>query len=177
MQSIYNTYSKKRQDRVVNRHSLPGVAPAMNWTFSDSVTSSVLHSALYKQNAIPSASFGLHIGSVRHLIPPPFTFRGYDHSRVMGTVALTYCNPRCDSKIDILDIGLGCAEVCSPLPEGSQASGLLAQCNSSITDSIQVIVESIPPFTFLSRSTCAAIRTLLTVSFDSDFGLYIWNTT
>jgi hypothetical protein len=136
---------------------------------------STLSSVPASEGVTPSNSFGMHIGSVGMGISPSIYLGGYDQSRVLGNVTV---QPRgVDSfPIDLLDIGIETAIGSSPFPFASR-SGLLAQGNSSIGKSMQVIVEPTSPFLYLPKSTCDAITQLLPVNYDSSLGLYLWDTT
>src|SRR3954463_12109241 len=78
--------------------------------------------------------------------------------------------------IDLLDIGIGVAEGLSPFNFTSK-KGLLTQGNSSIGVAMQVVVEPTAPYLYLTKSTCDAITQNLPVIYNSDLGLYFWDTT
>lgn len=128
----------------------------------------------HTQGHTPSNSFGMHIGSVAMSIPPSIYLGGYDQSRVLGNVTVQNHNMEY-FPIDLLDIGIGVAIGSSPFPFSSK-SGLLAQGNSSIGNSMQVIVEPTAPFLYLPKSTCDAIAQYLPVHYNSYLGLYFWDT-
>lgn len=120
------------------------------------VNGSILQSYLFAENIIPSASYGLHVGSVGSKIPPSLWFGGYDQSRVLGPVASQPWTPLGALNIDLLDIQIGVAEGSSPFPFENR-TGILATGNSSIISSISINIEPATPYMFLPPSTCAAI--------------------
>lgn len=99
-------------------------------------------------------------------IPGSLFLGGYDQSKVLGPVStLSY-------GYDFLPIEV--AEGASPLNYTSK-SGLLGQGNSSIGESLSVLVDATLPFLYLPRSSCDAITEDLPVVYDDNYGLYIWN--
>jgi hypothetical protein len=136
--------------------------------------SSLVPSSLYLQGQTPSNSFGMHIDSVAMSVPPSIYIGGYDQSRILGNVIVQDYNMHY-FPIDPLDIGIGVAEGSSPFTFNSK-SGLLAYGNSSIGVAMQVIVEPVSPFLYLPKSTCDAIAQYLPVTYNSNLGLYFWDT-
>ena len=138
--------------------------------------SSLLSGYLYAAGQISSNSYGLHIGSASLGIPGSAFVGGYDQSRVLGVVSTQSTFSASSAlPIDLLDIGIGVAEGRSPFNFTSK-SGLLAQGNSSIGVSLQVLIEATIPYLYFPRSTCDAIASQLPVTYQSDYGLYFWDT-
>ena len=138
---------------------------------------SLLSGYLYAAGQISSNSYGLHIGSAALDIPGSAYVGGYDQSRVLGVVSTQSTFSASSAlPIDLLDIGIGVAEGGSPFNFTSK-SGLLMQGNSSISVSLQVLIEATIPYLYLPRSTCNAIASQLPVIYQSDYGLYFWDTT
>lgn len=166
-------------------------AASVNWTFniysqpgsgsdatSGSVNASVLQSSLMVQDIIPSASFGMHIGSVRAGIEPSLWQGGYDKSRALSPVVSQTVPEIGGFEINLVDITIGTAAGASVFPFNN-ATGLLGQGNSSIQESgITVTIEPGTPYLFLPRSTCDAIvhKASLPVTFSQSLGLYLWDT-
>ncbi len=153
-------------------------APNINqsWNHAGELfNSSLVPSSLYLQGEIASNSFGMHIGSTAMSIPPSIYIRGYDQNRVLANVRVQDYNIHY-FPIDLLDIGIGVAEGSSPFTFNSK-NGLLTYGNSSIRVSLQVIVERVSPFLYLSKSTYDAIATYLPVTYNTNLGLYFWDTT
>ncbi|MCJ1439193.1 hypothetical protein MMC27_008584 [Xylographa pallens] len=138
--------------------------------------SSLLSGYLYAAGQISSNSYGLHIGSASLGIPGSAFVGGYDQSRVLGVVTTQSTFSASSAlPIDLLDIGIGVAEGGSPFNFTSK-SGLLMQGNSSISVSLQVLIEATIPYLYLPSSTCDAIASQLPVTYQSDYGLYFWDT-
>lgn len=152
-------------------------APEVNqsWTNgSQRFNSSLVPASLYLEGQVPSNSFGLHIGSTAMSIPPSLYIGGYDQSRVLGEVTVQDFNMHY-FPLDLLDIGLGAASGPSLFP-ATTASGLLARGNSSVGVSTQVIIDPVAPYLYLPSSTCNAIAQNLPVTYNSNLGLYFWDT-
>ncbi|KAL1982844.1 hypothetical protein VTN96DRAFT_844 [Rasamsonia emersonii] len=96
--------------------------PAINTTF--------VNSYMYITHAVPSYSYGLHIGSAAFNIPGSLWLGGYDQSRALAPVSAQAYNGA-TFPIELLDIGLGVADGGSPW-DFANKTGLLAQGNSSI---------------------------------------------
>ncbi|OQE88333.1 hypothetical protein PENNAL_c0017G01147 [Penicillium nalgiovense] len=128
----------------------------------------------------PSYSYGIHIGSAKLGIPGSAWLGGYDSNRIMGeTSAQPFTpfttNPGGNLVIGLRDIGLGVATGGSPWSY-NQKSGLLSASNSSLTAPVTVELDFTRPYLYLPRSTCDNIASALPVTFNSDLGLYFWNT-
>lgn len=165
-------------------------AAAVNWTFqiylnpntgdtatTGSINASVIQSNLWTQDIIPSASFGLHIGSVGSSIAPSLWQGGYDKSRALSPVISQVVTDTGKYAINLVDITIGVGEGSSIFSFDNKTE-ILRQGNSSIGDSgITVNIEPGTPYMFLPRSSCDAIVAAadLPVSFDEALGLYLWD--
>lgn len=141
------------------------------------VDANIPTSYLYQQGVIPSASFGLHIGSVAMGIPGSLWFGGYDRSRVLGPVlskpVVAFATPY--FMAELVDISISTGRGQSPFPT-SKRTGILVQGNSSIDGSLSMAVELYSPYLLLPRSVCDSMVQDLPVTYDSGLGLYLWNT-
>lgn len=141
--------------------------PPINATFANSY--------LYDKGKIPSYSYGMHIGSASFGISGSLKLGGYDQGRVFGDVS---AQPVDSGKfpIELIDIYIGVAKGGSPW-KSSNMTGLLAQSNSSLTSGFTVAVDPASPYIYLPQSSCDAIAANLPVTYNSDLGLYFWDTT
>ena len=133
---------------------------------------------LAAQNVIPSASYGLHIGSSAFNIPLSLWLGGYDASRIVGPVlSQPYNNGQgAILTLDLLDISISVGSGASPFSFGQSRSGLLQANNASIPGAVPVMMDAAAPYMYLPNSTCAAIASNLPVTYDSQLGLYLWDT-
>lgn len=134
--------------------------------------------------AIPSYSYGMHIGTPTYNLAGSLLLGGYDQSRVLGEVSAQPYSDDGGLPIKLRDISLGVVRGGSPWSSSttnsttnSNPTGLLAAGNSSITSN-GITVYSTPgdPYIYLPQSTCDAIAAHLPVTYQSTHGLYIWNT-
>jgi hypothetical protein len=153
-------------------------AQAINMSFSinggGSVNGSLLTGYLADHNVVPSSSFGLHLGSASLRIPGSLWIGGYDQFRIVGPVSSQSYSQN-GFPIDLLDISIGVAVGQSPF-NTSSVTGLLAKGNSTLLPSLSVEVDSKEPYLYLPESTCQAIAAWLPITYNPDFGLYLWNT-
>ena len=145
-----------------------------NQTF-DSVNASLIPNYLQDKKFIPSSSYGLHIGSAALNIPLSLWLGGYDSSRVIGPISSQPIPASNLFTIDLLDIGIGVDNGGSPF-NYTEKNGLLAASNSSISTSIPITMNPGAPYMYLPNSTCQAMVQDLPVTYNSTFGLYLWNT-
>ena len=138
---------------------------------------------------IPSNSFGLHYGSVPLNQTGSLVFGGYDQSRVLGDAAAFDLVGEDNQMItQLLDIEIGVETGSTPFtndtihypgPSSSTnityISGLL-QRNASFPNGQPTVINPIVPYFFMSPQTCANIAQNLPVTFQSDIGLYTWDT-
>lgn len=126
----------------------------------------------YKQDAISSPFYGLHIGSASTAVPVPgsLVLGGYDKSRCLTSPIVS------DSDSFVLtNIGLGVAAGGSPFPEDQYlpVSSLLRHSGSEV---VKARPNPGVPYLHLPPETCTAIAQHLPMSFNDALGLYIWNT-
>jgi hypothetical protein len=138
------------------------------------INGTLITNYLYAGGQIPSNSYGLHIGSAQLGIPGSLYLGGYDQLRIVGPVSVQSYG-QSSLPIDLLDISIGVAEGGSPFPYMSK-TGFLAQGNVTIRDSLAVEIDPKEPYLYLPSSTCQAIAQELPVTFQPDFGFYLWNT-
>ena len=155
-------------------------ASTTNQSFSvpdgPSINASLAPNYLAKHGDLPSASYGLHIGSAALKLPLSLWLGGYDASRIIGPVsAQPYSADVANNNfiIDLLDIEIGVDHGGSPFSYHSKA-GILADSNDSIS-AIPVIVNPTAPYLYLPNSTCAALATDLPLTYHWAYGLYFWN--
>ena len=144
---------------------------------SPSLNASLVPGNLKSQNAIPSNSFGLHIGIAAEVLRLSLSLwlGGYDASRIVGPVS-SQSTQNFLFAIDLLDVGIGVNHGGSPFSSSLQ-QGLLSQGNSSITSTgISVTLNPSAPYLYLPNSTCAAITENLPVTYNVGKALYFWNT-
>ncbi|EPE36916.1 Acid protease [Glarea lozoyensis ATCC 20868] len=156
-----------------------------SFTFPDEplINGSLIPGYLQAANLAPSNSFGLQIGSVKSKIKGSLYFGGYDQSRICGTVstqqgAFAGIEPDDDGTkglIDLLDIAINVVDGSSPF-NTSAISNLLATGNSSIGSALSVPMLPEAPYLNLPKSSCDAIAAWLPVTYNTDLGLYTWNT-
>ncbi len=157
------------------------LGPLVNQSFSSvpAINASLIPGYLAAQNAIPSSSFGLHVGIVAEgfKLDLSLWLGGYDASRIVGPVSSqsTKGDAASDFVIDLLDIGIGVDHGGSPFSYTSR-EGLLSSENSSISsDGIPVTMNPSSPYLYLPNSTCAAIAKDLPVTYNAGKALYFWN--
>jgi hypothetical protein len=183
IQGVYQTY-----ETYPNGKSYPvqvgTLALGAPWSTDtlDNATLNMIASWLYTSggdDAIPSYSYGMHIGSVSPAIAPSLVLGGYDSSRVLGDVSAqsVSLDPATSGQLDIIikDIGLGLAGGWTP-PGFASKDGLLLQNNGG-TGPTNVTIDPTVPYMYLAGATCDAITASLPISFDKDLGLYLWDTT
>ncbi|RAH64153.1 putative aspartic-type endopeptidase [Aspergillus aculeatinus CBS 121060] len=131
--------------------------------------------------AIPSYSYGMHIGTPTYNLAGSLLLGGYDQSRVLGEVSSQPYSDDGGFPIKLRDISLGVVRGGSPWSSSttnsttnSNPTGLLAAGNSSITSN-EITVYSSPgdSYIYLPQSTCDAIAAHLPVTYQSTHGLYI----
>jgi hypothetical protein len=154
-------------------------APNINQTFdrgtnTPPINGTFITSWLWEKSSIASYSYGLHIGSASLGIPGSLLLGGYDKNRVLGSVSAQPFSGG-NFPIQLLDIGLGVAEGGSPWNFHNK-TGFLAKGNSSLEAGITVKASTADPYLYLPKGSCDAIAAELPVIYQSDYGLYFWNT-
>ena len=122
----------------------------------------------YAQGAVARNSWGLHYVSASLNQEGSLVFGGYDQSRVLGDMGVFDLAGGRHMIADLLDVQIGVENGSSP--EGSY-TGLL-KLNVS-----PAVINPIVPYLYIFSETCAAVAENLPVTFNSQVGLYIWNTT
>ncbi|KAI0598271.1 aspartic peptidase domain-containing protein [Biscogniauxia sp. FL1348] len=138
------------------------------------VNTNLIPGYLWDNYWIPSNSFAMHIGSANPSMAGSLYFGGYDQNRIVGNIITEsgdYTKP-----ISLRDITISVIDGSSPW-DFSSKGGLLAANDKSISShGLQVSVDGCSPYLSLPRSTCDAIAAELPVTYNSNLGLYIWNT-
>ena len=137
------------------------------------ITGQLLTGNLRDNNDIPSSSFGLHIGSVKHNQQGSLILGGYDESRVVGPVAsYDTVGVGGNPQVPLIDINIGVQVGGTPFNTTDIPSLYSADGNASIP----VLFNPVVPYMSLPPATCAAIAEWLPVTYDPSIGLYLWNT-
>ena len=155
---------------VANQSFSGGDEPAINAT--------LLPNYLESHKYIPTASYGMHIGSAALNLPLSLWLGGYDMARVLGPVSAQPYSANIQNNnffIDLFDIGIGVDHGGSPWSYHTK-NDLLAQGNKSIS-SLSVAMNSAAPYIYLPNSTCAALTKDLPVTYSAKYGLYLWEVT
>ena len=129
----------------------------------------------YNKGATASNSWGLHYGSASLSQEGSLVFGGYDQSRALGDMGVYDLEENTDSMVaNLLDIQIGVEIGSSPFSERSYTS--LLKMNATFKGVQPAVINPIVPYLFMSPETCAAVTENLPVSFNSQVGLYMWNT-
>ncbi|PYH41785.1 aspartic-type endopeptidase [Aspergillus saccharolyticus JOP 1030-1] len=182
IQAVYQTYQIYPNEKAypVQVGYLALGAP---WTTAtlDNVTLNIITAWLYESggdNAIPSYSYGMHIGSVNSHIPGSLVLGGYDQSRVLGNASAQSISLASSTggalQISLKDIGLGIFGDTTPAGFTTK-TGLFLQDDGGSTSSI-VTIDPTKPYMYLPEATCNAMTASLPVSFNQSLGLYFWDT-
>jgi hypothetical protein len=137
---------------------------------------------LYTSNQIPSYSYSMHIGSVDPPISGSLVLGGYDRTRIIGQASSqSVVDAAGILQIVLRDIGLGVAVGGSPIPSftTTHRGGLFLDDdhqNGGMVLPRLVTIDPTKPYMYLPEATCNAITAFFPVSFDTGFGLYIWDT-
>ncbi|KAJ5281582.1 hypothetical protein N7478_006954 [Penicillium angulare] len=153
--------------------------PDVNQTFAENdgppLNGTFVTSWLSEHNVIPSYSYGMHIGSVQFGISGSLYLGGYDQNRVIGDISIQPIDSG-ELPIELLDISIGVVEGGS-IWGSSNVTGLMARSNTSLSSGMNVAIDATNPYIYLPQSTCDAITANLPVSYNSELGLYTWDTT
>lgn len=158
--------------------SLYGGANTFNWTAADGETAVSQNLTLpraYNQSAIPSISYGLHMGSAAHGIPGSLYWGGYDQARVIGDPVSAAADNGFFSLVDV-SLGVESGESALLNTTSSSLTGLLDTSSGSTAGSLTTRADPGVPYLYLPGDTCASVAAHLPVSYDADYGLYIWDT-
>lgn len=126
----------------------------------------------YKDNHIPSRSFGLHIGSVEPQIEGSLVLGGYDSSRCITEPIVSGAE-----SFKLTDISLNVSSGTSAFfnTKTTEITGLFKADGKSVSGQ-DVVPDPGLPYMYLPRDTCDAIAAHLPVSYNADFNLYLWDT-
>ena len=127
----------------------------------------------YNNGTTGSNSWGLHYGSASLSQEGSLVFGGYDQSRALGNMGV-YDLADYGMIANMLDVQIGVEVGSSPFNEQSY-TGLL-KLNATFKGVQPAVINPIVPYMFMSPETCAAVAENLPVSFNSQVGLYLWNT-
>ncbi|GAB7347712.1 hypothetical protein MBLNU459_g5270t2 [Dothideomycetes sp. NU459] len=156
--------------------SLNGASNVLNYTSvnGSSITLNQTLPVSYEDGAIPSISYGLHIGSAspNYTVPGSLVLGGYDRSRCLTEPIVSS-----EQYFTLTDITLGVAEGGSPFPKVEVLpSDSFLRPNGTSVDHLNAYVNPGVPYFHLPQDTCSAIAENLPVTFDESLGLYLWNT-
>ena len=130
----------------------------------------------YNKGVTGSNSWGLHYGSASLSQEGSLVFGGYDQSRTLGNMGVYNLAKYNDAMVaNMLDVQIGVEIGSSPFSQNSY-TGLL-KLNATFNGVQPAVINPIVPYMFMSPETCAAVAENLPVSFSSQVGLYLWNTT
>ncbi|KAK6006991.1 hypothetical protein QM012_005999 [Aureobasidium pullulans] len=126
----------------------------------------------YVQDAIPSAFYGLHIGSAltSSSIPGSLVLGGYDKARCLTTPIVSNTDT-----FELIDVGLGVASGDSPFQSDEQLP-IHNLLRTSGVSTFKAYPNPGVPYLYLPYETCATIAKYLPIDFNETLGLYIWNT-
>ncbi|EEY17874.1 conserved hypothetical protein [Verticillium alfalfae VaMs.102] len=155
-----------------------GGPSAINQSFTTStypINATLIPGRLWERGDVPSNSFGLHIGSMQPPLGGSLWFGGYDQNRVIGDVLVTATSFH-EAPITLRDISLEVVQGASPFTFDTKQDNLLTANNDTMGSALPVYVDGCSPYLTLPKSTCDNIASHLPVIYDSDLGLYLWNT-
>jgi len=126
----------------------------------------------YQVGAIPSISYGLHVGSVEPNVTGSLVLGGYDGSRCLTDPIV--------SSFDTVQLRSIALNVSSGgyayLHTDSAYVSDLLRANGSTVNNIPVHPRPGVPHLYLPKDTCDAIASHLPVTYSSEFNLYLWDT-
>jgi hypothetical protein len=126
----------------------------------------------YQVGAIPSMSYGLHVGSVEPNVTGSLVLGGYDSSRCLTDPVV--------SSFDTVQLRSVALNVSSGgyayLNTDSAYISDLLRANGTTVNNLPVHPRPGAPHLYLPKDTCDAIASHLPVTYSSEFNLYIWNT-
>lgn len=155
--------------------SLGYMQTGLNQAGNSTVAVNVSPNVFYNTGRIPSASYGLHYGSVTAKVPPSLVYGGYDKAHVLGPIISQKFGSNGETQLQLGDVGLGTAT-------GGQPSSFLNKSQSGLltTDSTgpSVITVSINPglpYMVLPRATCSNITQGLPLIYNPNYQIWEWN--
>ena len=151
----------------------PSLTESFNGWNGTEVEGNTLTGSLKKSNAIPSSSFGLHIGSVPHNQPGSLILGGYDQSRMLGDVGTFDLGGQSNSQplVKMVDATIGMEQGASAFSTSSIGSLL----RSDVGPAVKMVLNPTVPYMFLPPDMCDAIANWLPLIYQPDLGLYTWN--
>lgn len=156
----------------VGYFSLYGASANETWTSTNgsSINLERALTSIHNEAAVGSVSYALTLGSATFGLSGSCVLGGYDRSRCL-TDPITSKN----STFGLIDIGLTVQSGSSAFVNTSNSSvnGLLSENAST---ELNVVPNPGVPYFYLPKATCDAIAQYLPVTYNADFGLYIWNT-
>ena len=139
------------------------------WNGSD-VTGQHLTGSLRSSNAIPSSSFGLHIGSVPNGQQGSLILGGYDQSRIVGKVAAYDMTASREPLLRMIDATLGVESGGSPF----NGTGNVFRSGGN-NAAVSTVLNPLVPYMVLPPGMCDAIAANLPLVALPETGLYAWN--
>lgn len=143
----------------------------------DLINATIFPWYLYRNGAVPSSSFGMHIGSASAASPMQgsLSFGGFDRNRLTGDVLTLAGEP--STPVLLTDISIKVVRGPSPFDLSDKKANLLLKGNSSMPKTgIPVTLDGCSPYLTLPRTTCDGISAHLPVTYNGSLGLYLWNT-
>lgn len=126
----------------------------------------------YKDGAIPSLSYGLHVGSVEPNVTGSLVLGGYDSSRCLTDPIVSSFDT-----VQLRNIALNVSSGGHAyLDTESAYIPDLLRANGSAVNNLPVHPRPGVPHLYLPKDTCDAIASHLPVTYSSEFNLYLWNT-
>lgn len=126
----------------------------------------------YQVGAIPSLSYGLHVGSVEPNVTGSLVLGGYDSSRCLTDPIV--------SSLDTVQLRSVALNVSSGsyayINTTSAYIPDLLRANGSAVDNLPVHPRPGVPHLYLPKDTCDAIASHLPVTYSPEFNVYLWNT-
>ncbi|KAJ5342144.1 hypothetical protein N7541_011268 [Penicillium brevicompactum] len=175
----YQTYNGKQYPVTLGTLSLGGTKSThvvQGSTFN--MVTAWEHWNQSSSEAIPSYSWGMHIGSVDPEIPGSLVLGGYDQSRVLDQVSTQQVDPTNNLgalNIYLEDIGIGVATGDSPFSFQNKTD-LFRWGNSTTSRGKSVEVDPVLPYLYLPKETCDEMAAHLPITYQEDLNLYFWDT-
>jgi hypothetical protein len=152
--------------------SLYGGQDENTWlnTTGASVTQGLQLYTAKNSSIISSLSYGLQIGSPSLDIEPSLVLGGYDRSRCL-TEPITSTNST--FRLHGISLASQSYPFTSLMTNGSSSQNVSVKLDAPL----QVLANPGVPYLYLPADTCNAIAQHIPVTYNDNFGLYMWNTT